>query len=419
MVRSMEQRLDELNPPKPYQQEPPVLMLRRWRKLQQDLYDSKTDRFDVSKLPDLFDAIKYHMMHNNHFKLAEALEVYELAEAFAEVVVPQEYGLNGEQKLKIGYGICMDLTNKLVHDLRVAAGKQTKHAVFQHELTHRINSQDTSFIKVKSPDRHVRTRLYFSSESHVHALLNVLRVGEIGQYCNRRSADRKRLSLEQKNGSHPHAPPALMASRAVAAAQHSDALATLLSPAADAQATDPVRLPFPPQEATAVSSSGPAAPSGTASAPANVTSLPQLAPRAPSAPVLESAPNRHNTNSPPRQRANSTSTFQVTGLARADSEPHPEARGEEAWQRAQAYLARIDELNYLCHIVFRLFEQQTEPHDSPDRYFVELLFSPGERNTTDSSELPALEDMVVLHPHMALADVEGFFQQMANRIHNF
>lgn len=32
-----------------------------------------------------------------------------------------------------------------------------------------------SYNKIKSPTRHVRTRLYFTSESHVHSLLNSLR----------------------------------------------------------------------------------------------------------------------------------------------------------------------------------------------------------------------------------------------------
>ena len=34
-------------------------------------------------------------------------------------------------------------------------------------------------MNIRSMGRHVRTRLYFTSESHVHALLNVLRYGSI------------------------------------------------------------------------------------------------------------------------------------------------------------------------------------------------------------------------------------------------
>ncbi|KAE8668634.1 Inositol hexakisphosphate and diphosphoinositol-pentakisphosphate kinase [Hibiscus syriacus] len=37
---------------------------------------------------------------------------------------------------------------------------------------------DPKYANVKTPERHVRTRLYFTSESHIHSLMNVLR------YCN-------------------------------------------------------------------------------------------------------------------------------------------------------------------------------------------------------------------------------------------
>ncbi|KAF5479217.1 hypothetical protein F2P56_000061 [Juglans regia] len=37
---------------------------------------------------------------------------------------------------------------------------------------------DPKYANVKTPERHVRTRLYFTSESHIHSLVNVLR------YCN-------------------------------------------------------------------------------------------------------------------------------------------------------------------------------------------------------------------------------------------
>jgi len=37
---------------------------------------------------------------------------------------------------------------------------------------------------VSSPGRHVRTRLYFTSESHVHSLLTVLRYGGLLDVSN-------------------------------------------------------------------------------------------------------------------------------------------------------------------------------------------------------------------------------------------
>lgn len=39
---------------------------------------------------------------------------------------------------------------------------------------------------VSSPERHVRTRLYFTSESHIHSLLTVLRYGgllDVSKIC--------------------------------------------------------------------------------------------------------------------------------------------------------------------------------------------------------------------------------------------
>jgi hypothetical protein len=49
---------------------------------------------------------------------------------------------------------------------------QQPHAIFLH-LTPPNSSQD-----INSPFRHVRTRIYFTSESHIHSLVNVLRFCE-------------------------------------------------------------------------------------------------------------------------------------------------------------------------------------------------------------------------------------------------
>ena len=44
-------------------------MLDRWKKLHKDLYKAKTDQFDLSKVPDVHDNIRYDMLHNWHLGL--------------------------------------------------------------------------------------------------------------------------------------------------------------------------------------------------------------------------------------------------------------------------------------------------------------------------------------------------------------
>ncbi len=41
-----------------------TLVYKRWYKLQKDVYDQKTDKYNVSKIPDIYDSIVYDMKHN-------------------------------------------------------------------------------------------------------------------------------------------------------------------------------------------------------------------------------------------------------------------------------------------------------------------------------------------------------------------
>ncbi|XP_011329790.2 inositol hexakisphosphate and diphosphoinositol-pentakisphosphate kinase 2 isoform X16 [Ooceraea biroi] len=144
------------------------LMGRRWGKIEKD-FCTKNKRFDISKIPDIYDCIKYDLQHNNHtLQFEHAEELYTYAKSLADIVIPQEYGLTVQEKLTIGQGICTPLLKKIRADLQ-------RNIEESEESVNRLNPRYSH--GVSSPGRHVRTRLYFTSESHVHSLLTVLRYG--------------------------------------------------------------------------------------------------------------------------------------------------------------------------------------------------------------------------------------------------
>ncbi|XP_069191270.1 inositol hexakisphosphate and diphosphoinositol-pentakisphosphate kinase 2 isoform X29 [Procambarus clarkii] len=149
------------------------LMQRRWAKLEKD-FRTKNTKFDISKIPDIYDCIKYDLQHNNHtlqFEYAE--ELYKCAKYLADIVIPQEYGMTPQEKMAIGQGICTPLLKKIRADLQRNIGEESEENA--GESINRLNPIYSH--GVSSPSRHVRTRLYFTSESHIHSLLTVLRFG--------------------------------------------------------------------------------------------------------------------------------------------------------------------------------------------------------------------------------------------------
>ncbi|CAH2073480.1 unnamed protein product, partial [Iphiclides podalirius] len=145
------------------------LMGRRWGKIEKD-FCTKNKTYDISKIPDIYDCIKYDLQHNQHtLQFDQAEELYMYAKYLADIVIPQEYGLTMQEKLTIGQGICTPLLKKIRADL------QRNIEESGEETVNRLNPRYSH--GVSSPGRHVRTRLYFTSESHVHSLLTVLRFG--------------------------------------------------------------------------------------------------------------------------------------------------------------------------------------------------------------------------------------------------
>nr|XP_043886149.1 inositol hexakisphosphate and diphosphoinositol-pentakisphosphate kinase 2 isoform X9 [Solea senegalensis] len=148
-----------------YHSETLELMLQRWSKLEKD-FRMKNGRYDISKIPDIYDCVKYDVIHNASLGLEDTLELFRLSRALADIVIPQEYGINKAEKLDIAYAYCLPLVRKIRLDLQ-----RTHEDEFVNKL-HPLYSRG-----VLSPGRHVRTRLYFTSESHVHSLLSFFRYG--------------------------------------------------------------------------------------------------------------------------------------------------------------------------------------------------------------------------------------------------
>ncbi|CAG5126097.1 unnamed protein product, partial [Candidula unifasciata] len=118
-----------------------------------------------------YDCIKYDLQHNQKtLQFKRAQELFMCSKALADIIVPQEYGITKEERLHIGQSYCTPLLRKIRCDLL-----QCINAPTTDESTTRLDSKYSN--GVATPERFVRTRLYFTSESHIHSLLAMLRYG--------------------------------------------------------------------------------------------------------------------------------------------------------------------------------------------------------------------------------------------------
>jgi inositol-hexakisphosphate/diphosphoinositol-pentakisphosphate 1-kinase len=161
-------------PPSPladlYLNESYDLFLDRWEKLNKDFYNKKTGFYDLTKVPEVYDMARYDVIHNprvspsTHSTLHELFQIVQL---FTDCVVPQEYGVNVEDKMKIGSKMCHALLKKIQYDVNVAKSGT------QIDLQYLLDLSHGDDLRIKTLGRSVRTRLYFTSESHLYTLLNV------------------------------------------------------------------------------------------------------------------------------------------------------------------------------------------------------------------------------------------------------
>ncbi|KAF8609621.1 cortical actin cytoskeleton protein asp1 [Ceratobasidium sp. AG-I] len=139
----------------------PWLFRERWEKLFEDFCNVKQEKFDPSRVSELYDTLKYCALHHRTFLFAifdesggselgapknrTLHELYGRAKALFDLVAPQEYGIEPAEKEEIGVLTSLPLLRNVVHDLEEAR-----------------NTGECSLT------------LYFTKESHIHTLVNLV-----------------------------------------------------------------------------------------------------------------------------------------------------------------------------------------------------------------------------------------------------
>jgi inositol hexakisphosphate/diphosphoinositol-pentakisphosphate kinase len=132
-------------------------------------------------VPDVYDMTRYDLLHNPHLcsaLLTGMYELHSLAKAFENCVVPQEYGTDEAEKRHLGSKMCGVLLEKINYDLNFALNRSVDE---DPAMLYRLDESHAGDLRINSLGRSVRTRLYFTSESHMHTLLNVLRYSGEGK----------------------------------------------------------------------------------------------------------------------------------------------------------------------------------------------------------------------------------------------
>lgn len=175
-------------------QENIIIIFKRWRKLEFDFYDKKRNIFNISKIPDINDSIKYDTLHNTDYFNSPALgkiseKIFYISGLLASFVVPYEYGATPEKKTQIGMRIISPLFKKIKSDLlwwnsnineknnlsKSYQEESSYYLVKNHNDRERVNRASIITNTPQTKDwMHIRTRLYFTSASHLYSLFNVL-----------------------------------------------------------------------------------------------------------------------------------------------------------------------------------------------------------------------------------------------------
>ncbi|KAH9247946.1 hypothetical protein BASA81_014402 [Batrachochytrium salamandrivorans] len=131
------------------------LFVERWDKLFRAFVDVERSQFEPSKISELYDSIKYDLIHNRDFLQGVfaspthgnnlVRRLYSMSKELFDIIGPHEYGIENKEKLEIGFKNAFHLLKHLLSDLTAARASPTPS-----------------------------TCLYFTKESKIICLLNIV-----------------------------------------------------------------------------------------------------------------------------------------------------------------------------------------------------------------------------------------------------
>lgn len=92
------------------------IIYKRWHKLEKDILN-KDGVFESSKIPDIYDMLKYDMLHNFEFIGDFAEPLFNKIQVLGSIVSPLEFGADPQTKIEIGVCIASPLLQKIHTDL--------------------------------------------------------------------------------------------------------------------------------------------------------------------------------------------------------------------------------------------------------------------------------------------------------------
>ena len=153
-----------------------ILIYKRYAKLKNDFFNSKKNLFDISKIPDIYDNIKYDIIHNKDLMNEHSFELFEEISLLANFVMPFEYGITCDEKLNIGLNIIKPLLKKMFTDLIDFNSNfySNEETIEKDKNWSGLDETNVDENEINTPERHVKSRFYFTCASHMYALLNVI-----------------------------------------------------------------------------------------------------------------------------------------------------------------------------------------------------------------------------------------------------